>query len=140
MSLFPHCNGHQSQVLTLPRPMLVCRASTIPISVASCLCVQNCSSAGIRCYPALAADACNMEGNRLSSGVIFVLILIFCRCCSPARMKFNCVHVLFPPIFISVLDAKVIGRSRRILGFSPIIIGRHVRNICMLYLEDISRN
>ncbi|XP_032303157.1 caspase recruitment domain-containing protein 19 isoform X3 [Coturnix japonica] len=37
-------------------------------------------------------------------------------------------------------DAKVIGRSRRILGFSPIIIGRHVRNICMLYLEDISRN
>ncbi|XP_042736183.1 caspase recruitment domain-containing protein 19 isoform X4 [Lagopus leucura] len=37
-------------------------------------------------------------------------------------------------------DAKVIGRSRRILGFSPIIIGRHVRKICMLYLEDISRN
>ncbi|POI34297.1 hypothetical protein CIB84_001952 [Bambusicola thoracicus] len=57
-----------------------------------------------------------------------------------ARMKFNCVRVLFSPIFISVLDAKVIGRSRRILGFSPIIIGRHVRNICMLYLEDISRN
>ncbi|NXW21652.1 CAR19 protein, partial [Circaetus pectoralis] len=35
---------------------------------------------------------------------------------------------------------KVVGRARRILGFSPIIIGRHVRNICMLYLEDISRN
>ncbi|KFV08481.1 Bcl10-interacting CARD protein, partial [Tauraco erythrolophus] len=37
-------------------------------------------------------------------------------------------------------DTKVIGRARRILGFSPIIIGRHVRNICMLYLEDIPRN
>ncbi|KAM9657173.1 caspase recruitment domain-containing protein 19 isoform 2-T2 [Morphnus guianensis] len=37
-------------------------------------------------------------------------------------------------------DTKVVGRARRILGFSPIIIGRHVRNICMLYLEDISRN
>ncbi|XP_071407030.1 caspase recruitment domain-containing protein 19 isoform X3 [Pithys albifrons albifrons] len=37
-------------------------------------------------------------------------------------------------------DTKVIGRARRILGFSPIIIGRHVRNICMLYLEDISRD
>ncbi|KAM6344127.1 caspase recruitment domain-containing protein 19 isoform 2-T2 [Alca torda] len=37
-------------------------------------------------------------------------------------------------------DTKVIGRARRILGFSPIIIGRHVRNICMLYLEDLSRN
>ncbi|XP_064524184.1 caspase recruitment domain-containing protein 19 isoform X2 [Pseudopipra pipra] len=36
-------------------------------------------------------------------------------------------------------DTKVIGRARRILGFSPIIIRRHVRNICMLYLEDISR-
>ncbi|KAM6062408.1 caspase recruitment domain-containing protein 19 isoform 2-T2 [Chlamydotis macqueenii] len=36
-------------------------------------------------------------------------------------------------------DTKVIGRARRILGFSPIIIGRHVRNICMLYLEDIPR-
>ncbi|NWV09051.1 CAR19 protein, partial [Ptilonorhynchus violaceus] len=40
----------------------------------------------------------------------------------------------------SVLETKVIGRARRILGFSPIIIGRHVRSICMLYLEDISRN
>ncbi|XP_014807022.1 PREDICTED: bcl10-interacting CARD protein isoform X1 [Calidris pugnax] len=37
-------------------------------------------------------------------------------------------------------DMKVTGRARRILGFSPIIIGRHVRNICMLYLEDLSRN
>ncbi|XP_050186204.1 caspase recruitment domain-containing protein 19 isoform X3 [Myiozetetes cayanensis] len=37
-------------------------------------------------------------------------------------------------------DTKVVGRARRILGFSPIIIGRHVRNICMLYLEDISRD
>ncbi|XP_009280846.1 caspase recruitment domain-containing protein 19 isoform X3 [Aptenodytes patagonicus] len=37
-------------------------------------------------------------------------------------------------------DTKVIGRARRILGFSPIIIGRHIRNICMLYLEDVSRN
>ncbi|KAL9838892.1 caspase recruitment domain-containing protein 19 isoform 2-T2 [Geothlypis trichas] len=37
-------------------------------------------------------------------------------------------------------ETQVIGRARRILGFSPIIIGRHVRNICMLYLEDVSRN
>ncbi|XP_032927431.1 caspase recruitment domain-containing protein 19 isoform X3 [Catharus ustulatus] len=37
-------------------------------------------------------------------------------------------------------ETRVIGRARRILGFSPIIIGRHVRNICMLYLEDMSRN
>ncbi|NXA33468.1 CAR19 protein, partial [Eudromia elegans] len=37
-------------------------------------------------------------------------------------------------------DTKVLGRARRILGFSPIIIGRHVRKICMLYLEDLSRN
>ncbi|XP_038004778.1 caspase recruitment domain-containing protein 19 isoform X2 [Motacilla alba alba] len=37
-------------------------------------------------------------------------------------------------------EAQVIGRARRILGFSPIIIGRHVRSICMLYLEDMSRN
>ncbi|KAM9533550.1 caspase recruitment domain-containing protein 19 isoform 2-T2 [Guaruba guarouba] len=37
-------------------------------------------------------------------------------------------------------DTKVVARARRILGFSPIIIGRHVRNICMLYLEDRSRN
>ncbi|KAM6121120.1 caspase recruitment domain-containing protein 19 isoform 1-T1 [Pterocles gutturalis] len=37
-------------------------------------------------------------------------------------------------------DTKVIGRASRILGFSPIIIRRHVRNICLLYLEDISRN
>ncbi|NXG79714.1 CAR19 protein, partial [Baryphthengus martii] len=37
-------------------------------------------------------------------------------------------------------DTKVVGRARRILGFSPIIIGRHVRNICMLYLEDVARN
>ncbi|NWR67932.1 CAR19 protein, partial [Bucorvus abyssinicus] len=37
-------------------------------------------------------------------------------------------------------DTKVIGRARRVLGFSPVIIGRHVRNICMLYLEDVSRN
>ncbi|XP_006018058.1 caspase recruitment domain-containing protein 19 isoform X3 [Alligator sinensis] len=35
---------------------------------------------------------------------------------------------------------KVVGGARKILGFSPIIIGRHVRNICMLYLEDTSRN
>ncbi|XP_051483708.1 caspase recruitment domain-containing protein 19 isoform X4 [Apus apus] len=42
--------------------------------------------------------------------------------------------------YCSNSDTKVIGRARRILGFSPIIIGRHVRNICMLYLEDISRN
>ncbi|XP_068550761.1 caspase recruitment domain-containing protein 19 isoform X1 [Anas acuta] len=42
--------------------------------------------------------------------------------------------------YCSHSDTKVIGRARRILGFSPIIIGRHVRNICMLYLEDISRN
>ncbi|NWH96869.1 CAR19 protein, partial [Tichodroma muraria] len=39
-----------------------------------------------------------------------------------------------------LLKTQVIGRARRILGFSPIIIGRHVRNICMLYLEDMSRN
>ncbi|XP_030358215.1 caspase recruitment domain-containing protein 19 isoform X7 [Strigops habroptila] len=39
-----------------------------------------------------------------------------------------------------VLNTKVVARARRILGFSPIIIGRHVRNICMLYLEDRSRN
>ncbi|KAM4894168.1 caspase recruitment domain-containing protein 19 isoform 2-T2 [Sylvia borin] len=37
-------------------------------------------------------------------------------------------------------ETQVVGRARRILGFSPIIIGRHVRNICLLYLEDISRN
>ncbi|XP_023791409.1 caspase recruitment domain-containing protein 19 isoform X1 [Cyanistes caeruleus] len=37
-------------------------------------------------------------------------------------------------------ETQVIGRARRILGFSPIIIGRHARNICMLYLEDMSRN
>ncbi|XP_025958618.2 caspase recruitment domain-containing protein 19 isoform X1 [Dromaius novaehollandiae] len=37
-------------------------------------------------------------------------------------------------------DTKVLGRARRILGFSPIIIGRHVRKICMLYLEDLPRN
>ncbi|XP_067159886.1 caspase recruitment domain-containing protein 19 isoform X2 [Apteryx mantelli] len=37
-------------------------------------------------------------------------------------------------------DTKVLGRARRILGFSPIIIGRHVRKICMLYLEDLSTN
>ncbi|KAM9182609.1 caspase recruitment domain-containing protein 19 isoform 1-T2 [Mergus octosetaceus] len=42
--------------------------------------------------------------------------------------------------YCSHSDTKVIGRARRILGFSPIIIGRHVRNICMLYLEDMSRN
>ncbi|XP_061213785.1 caspase recruitment domain-containing protein 19 isoform X4 [Neopsephotus bourkii] len=38
-----------------------------------------------------------------------------------------------------ILNTKVVARARRILGFSPIIIGRHVRNICMLYLEDRSR-
>ncbi|NXU55245.1 CAR19 protein, partial [Turnix velox] len=37
-------------------------------------------------------------------------------------------------------DTKVVGRARRILGFSPIIIRRHVRNICMLFLEDLSRS
>ncbi|XP_063267969.1 caspase recruitment domain-containing protein 19 isoform X6 [Prinia subflava] len=37
-------------------------------------------------------------------------------------------------------ETQVTGRARRVLGFSPIIIGRHVRNICLLYLEDISRN
>uniref|UniRef100_A0A674GY32 Caspase recruitment domain-containing protein 19 n=1 Tax=Taeniopygia guttata TaxID=59729 RepID=A0A674GY32_TAEGU len=37
-------------------------------------------------------------------------------------------------------ETQVTGRARRILGFSPIIIGRHVRNICMLYLEDMSKN
>ncbi|NWX90449.1 CAR19 protein, partial [Nothoprocta pentlandii] len=37
-------------------------------------------------------------------------------------------------------DPELLGRARRILGFSPIIIGRHVRKICMLYLEDLSRN
>ncbi|XP_071669107.1 caspase recruitment domain-containing protein 19 isoform X1 [Patagioenas fasciata] len=42
--------------------------------------------------------------------------------------------------YCSNSDTKVVGRARRILGFSPLIIGRHVRNICMLYLEDIPRN
>ncbi|XP_065407084.1 caspase recruitment domain-containing protein 19 isoform X5 [Chrysemys picta bellii] len=36
-------------------------------------------------------------------------------------------------------DPKVIGGAKKILGFSPIIIGRHVRNICMVYMEDTSR-
>uniref|UniRef100_A0A8C3SSG4 Caspase recruitment domain-containing protein 19 n=1 Tax=Chelydra serpentina TaxID=8475 RepID=A0A8C3SSG4_CHESE len=36
-------------------------------------------------------------------------------------------------------DPKVIGGAKKILGFSPIIIGRHVRNICMVYIEDTSR-
>ncbi|OXB83051.1 UNVERIFIED_CONTAM: hypothetical protein H355_001394 [Colinus virginianus] len=73
-----------------------------------------------------------------SAWVVKAVMLLLCS--SLARVKSNCVCVLFPRIFFSVLDAKVIGRSRRILGFSPIIIGRHVRNICMVYLEDISRN
>uniref|UniRef100_A0A674JK23 Uncharacterized protein n=1 Tax=Terrapene triunguis TaxID=2587831 RepID=A0A674JK23_9SAUR len=34
---------------------------------------------------------------------------------------------------------KVIGGAKKILGFSPIIIGRHVRNICLVYMEDTSR-
>ncbi|XP_034962204.1 caspase recruitment domain-containing protein 19 isoform X1 [Zootoca vivipara] len=37
-------------------------------------------------------------------------------------------------------DSKVLGGAKKILGFSPIIIGRHVRNICMLYMEDAPRN
>ncbi|XP_042310148.1 caspase recruitment domain-containing protein 19 isoform X4 [Sceloporus undulatus] len=36
-------------------------------------------------------------------------------------------------------DSKVLGGAKKVLGFSPIIIGRHVRNICMLYVEDSSR-
>ncbi|XP_054018103.1 caspase recruitment domain-containing protein 19 isoform X2 [Melanerpes formicivorus] len=35
-------------------------------------------------------------------------------------------------------DTKVPGRARRIFGFAPIILGRHVRSICMLYLEDLA--
>uniref|UniRef100_A0A8C9F166 Uncharacterized protein n=1 Tax=Pavo cristatus TaxID=9049 RepID=A0A8C9F166_PAVCR len=42
--------------------------------------------------------------------------------------------------FLYLCNVCIPPLSRRILGFSPIIIGRHVRNICMLYLEDISRN
>nr|XP_028574846.1 caspase recruitment domain-containing protein 19 isoform X3 [Podarcis muralis] len=37
-------------------------------------------------------------------------------------------------------DSKVLGGAKKILGFSPVIIGRHVRNICMLYMEDAPRN
>ncbi|XP_072845753.1 caspase recruitment domain-containing protein 19 isoform X3 [Pogona vitticeps] len=36
-------------------------------------------------------------------------------------------------------DSKVLGGAKKVLGFSPIIIGRHVRNICMLYMEDSTR-
>ncbi|KAM6468147.1 caspase recruitment domain-containing protein 19 isoform 2-T2 [Liasis olivaceus] len=35
-------------------------------------------------------------------------------------------------------DSRVLGKAKKVLGFSPIIIGRHVRNICMLYMEDSS--
>ncbi|XP_062977331.1 caspase recruitment domain-containing protein 19 isoform X2 [Elgaria multicarinata webbii] len=36
-------------------------------------------------------------------------------------------------------DSRVLGGAKKVLGFSPIIIGRHVRNICMLYMEDSTR-
>ncbi|XP_053157861.1 caspase recruitment domain-containing protein 19 isoform X2 [Hemicordylus capensis] len=35
--------------------------------------------------------------------------------------------------------SKVLGGAKKVLGFSPIIIGRHISNICLLYLEDTSR-
>ncbi|XP_015276683.1 PREDICTED: bcl10-interacting CARD protein isoform X3 [Gekko japonicus] len=36
-------------------------------------------------------------------------------------------------------ESKILGGARRVLGFSPIIIRRHVANICMLYMEDSAR-
>ncbi|XP_008113785.1 caspase recruitment domain-containing protein 19 isoform X3 [Anolis carolinensis] len=36
-------------------------------------------------------------------------------------------------------DSNILKGAKKVLGFSPIIIGRHVRNICMLYMEDSSR-
>nr|XP_056703042.1 caspase recruitment domain-containing protein 19 [Euleptes europaea] len=36
-------------------------------------------------------------------------------------------------------ESKILGRARKVLGFSPIIIGRHVANICMIYMEDSAR-
>ncbi|XP_077181675.1 caspase recruitment domain-containing protein 19 isoform X2 [Paroedura picta] len=36
-------------------------------------------------------------------------------------------------------ESKLLGGTRRVLGFSPIIIGRHVANICMLYMEASTR-
>ncbi|XP_054833605.1 caspase recruitment domain-containing protein 19 isoform X2 [Eublepharis macularius] len=36
-------------------------------------------------------------------------------------------------------ESKIVGGARKVLGFSPIIIGRHVANICMLYMEDSPR-
>uniref|UniRef100_A0A8C5RBV0 Caspase recruitment domain-containing protein 19 n=1 Tax=Laticauda laticaudata TaxID=8630 RepID=A0A8C5RBV0_LATLA len=37
-----------------------------------------------------------------------------------------------------VLNSRILGKAKKVLGFSPIIIGRHVSNICMLYMEDSS--
>uniref|UniRef100_A0A8D0E2V5 Caspase recruitment domain-containing protein 19 n=1 Tax=Salvator merianae TaxID=96440 RepID=A0A8D0E2V5_SALMN len=36
-------------------------------------------------------------------------------------------------------DSRVLGGAKKVFGFSPIIIGRHVRNICLLYMEGSSR-
>ncbi|XP_048347438.1 caspase recruitment domain-containing protein 19 isoform X4 [Sphaerodactylus townsendi] len=36
-------------------------------------------------------------------------------------------------------ESKILGGARKVLGFSPIIIGRHVANICMLFMEDSAR-
>lgn len=84
---------HAHTTLT-SKAMLKCKTASLPSSVTSCLCVWDCSSPHIRHYPVLAVEAYSIEGNRLSSRVIFVLIFIFPRCCSLARMKFNRVHVL----------------------------------------------
>ncbi|XP_060095794.1 caspase recruitment domain-containing protein 19 isoform X2 [Heteronotia binoei] len=42
-------------------------------------------------------------------------------------------------MYYSNPESKILGGARRVLGFSPIIIGRHVANICMLYMEDSAR-
>uniref|UniRef100_A0A8D0G8B3 Uncharacterized protein n=1 Tax=Sphenodon punctatus TaxID=8508 RepID=A0A8D0G8B3_SPHPU len=42
-------------------------------------------------------------------------------------------------MYCSSSDTRMPGGAKKVLGFSPIIIGRHVRNICMLYMEDTSR-
>ncbi|XP_026533050.1 caspase recruitment domain-containing protein 19 isoform X1 [Notechis scutatus] len=35
-------------------------------------------------------------------------------------------------------ESRILEKAKKVLGFSPIIIGRHVSNICMLYMEDSS--
>ncbi|XP_066472276.1 caspase recruitment domain-containing protein 19 isoform X2 [Tiliqua scincoides] len=46
-------------------------------------------------------------------------LAIFMYCCNP--------------------ELKSLGKAKKVLGFSPIIIRRHISNICMLYMEDSAR-